>query len=139
MVVSDPADNAWPATIKGIMATQVPCTKHIQYISYCDDCKAASQEDAAIEQAEFDKHNKVFNTLQQKGRYIYVKADSAQDLVIRVNEKMEKGFKPLGAPNIVVAPYISGGGGGGGFPPPPIFITTTVSTSYMQFMVRDTK
>jgi hypothetical protein len=100
----------------------------------------ASQQAAVTEQVESEKHHKTFDTLQQKGKYIYVKAGSAQDLVLRVNEKMEEGYKPLGSPNVLIAPYTSGQGGDGNMHSiRPIIISTSVSTSYMQFMVKESK
>jgi hypothetical protein len=125
--------------MKRIM-TEVPCAKHIKYISFCDDCRAASQKSAVLQKTDTDQHRQKFVVLQQKGQYICVKADTAQDLVIRVNEKMEDGYKPLGSPNVLIAPYTSGQGGDGNMHGiRPIIISTSVSTSYMQFMVKESK
>jgi hypothetical protein len=78
------------------------------------------------------KLSKDFSKLQKEGQYIYVSAKSAQELVIKVNKKIEQGYEPLGSPNINVFIAEQFGATGTGY-------AVKEGWSYMQFMLKTQK
>jgi len=64
------------------------------------------------------------------GAYIYVTGRDLQDLVLNVNEKINEGYAPLGAPQIVVYANTHKSTDNFGI------MSTNFRTSYYQFMMK---